>query len=123
MDSDVRQSTRVIWNSYVSDYFSISNGVKQGGVISPIMFNLYIDNLLTLLKQSGIGCHINGMYMGALGNADGITLSCPSLYGINRMLDIFNNFAKANHITFNTNKTMMYEIGRGSKTARMCKSK
>ena len=41
---------RVMWNSHVSDYFSISNGVKQGGVISPVLFNLYLDNLLISFK-------------------------------------------------------------------------
>ena len=66
MDSFERQMARVMWNSHVSDYFSISNGVKQGGVISPVLFNLYLYNLLISLKQSGLGCHINGMYMGAL---------------------------------------------------------
>ena len=81
---------RVMWNSHVSDYFSISNGVKQGGVISPVMFNLYLDSLLISLKQSGLGCHINETYMGALGYADNITLTCPSLYGLNSMLYIFN---------------------------------
>ena len=50
----------------MSDYFSISNGVKQGGVISPVFFNLYLDNLLISLKQSGLGCHIKETYMGAL---------------------------------------------------------
>ena len=60
MDSFERQRARVMWNSHVSDYFSISNGVKQGGVISPVLFNLYLDNLLIYLKQSGLGCHING---------------------------------------------------------------
>ena len=39
MDSFERQRARVMWNSHVSDYFSISNGVKQGGVISPVMLN------------------------------------------------------------------------------------
>ena len=61
-----------MWNSHASDYFSISNGVKQGGVISPIIFNLY--NISILLKQSSICCHINGMYMVALGYAYYITL-------------------------------------------------
>ena len=100
MDSFERQMARVMWNSHVSDYFSISNGVKQGGVISPVMFNLYLDNLLISLKQSGLGCHINGTYMGALGYADDITLTCPSLYGLNSMLDICNQFAKNNHVIF-----------------------
>ena len=72
-----------MWNSHVSDYFSISNGVKQGEVISPVMFNLYLDNLSISLKQSGLGCHINRTYMGALGYADDIALTCPSLYGSN----------------------------------------
>ena len=40
MDSFERQRARVMWNSHVSDYFSISNRVKQGGVISPVMFNI-----------------------------------------------------------------------------------
>ena len=51
MDSFERQRARVMRNSHVSDYFSISNGVKQGGVISPVMFNLYLDNLLIYLKN------------------------------------------------------------------------
>ena len=45
MDILERQRIIVMWNSHVSDYFSISNGVKQGGVISPVMFNFiyFID--------------------------------------------------------------------------------
>ena len=50
----------------MSDYVSISNGVKQGGGISLVMLNLYLDNFLISLRQSGIGCHINGTKMGAL---------------------------------------------------------
>ena len=98
-----------MWNSHVSDYFSISNGVKQGGVISPVLFNLYLDNLLISLKQSGLVCHIN--VYGALGYADDITLTCPSLYGLNSMLDICNQFAKNNNVIFNTKKTICIKYG------------
>ena len=110
MESFERQMTRVMWNSHVSDYF-ISNGVKQGGVISAVMFNLYLDNLFISLKQSGIGCHINGTYVGALGYADDITLTCPSLYGLNCMLDICNQFVAKNYETYNTKKTMCIKYG------------
>ena len=44
-------------------YFSIHNGVKQGGVISPIFFNLYLDPMLIRLRESRIGCHINNVLL------------------------------------------------------------
>ena len=39
-DSYLRQRACVTWNSAKSQYFSIHTGVKQGGIISPIFFNL-----------------------------------------------------------------------------------
>ena len=35
---------RVLWASLYSDYYTALNGVKQGGVISPVLFCIYIDN-------------------------------------------------------------------------------
>ena len=37
----------------------VTNGVKQGGVLSPILFIMYIDELLVRLFMSKSGCHIN----------------------------------------------------------------
>ena len=37
---------RVAWCGIVSDYFLAINGVKQGGVLSHVLFCLYIDGLL-----------------------------------------------------------------------------
>ena len=51
---------RVKWNDTCSDTcsdsFPLLNGVRQGAVLSPILFTiLYIDGLLEGLKLSGIG--------------------------------------------------------------------
>jgi len=32
---------RVAWNGVLSDYFLVVNRVKQGGVLSPIIFSVY----------------------------------------------------------------------------------
>jgi len=42
--------------------FSVKNGVKQGGVISPVLFYIYIDKLLLELIKSGFGCFIGEVF-------------------------------------------------------------
>ena len=49
--------------------------------------------------------------MRALSYADDITISCPSLYGLSIMIDICNNFAPENCITFNTKKAVCIKFG------------
>ena len=73
------QLCHVKWGDETSASFSISNGVKQGGVISPLLFGLYINELFLLLKQSGLGCHVGLTYAGAFGYADDIALVAPIL--------------------------------------------
>ena len=45
--------------------FSVSNGVKQDGVLSPVLFTIYIDKLLLELRQQGVGCYWNSHFTGA----------------------------------------------------------
>ena len=72
------QDCDVQWEGAHSNMFKIFNGVKQGSVISPLLFTLYIDSLFLLLKQLGLGCHVGLTYAGAFGYADDIALVAPS---------------------------------------------
>ena len=69
------------WNKHRSESFGCLNGVKQGGVLSPILFTVYIDELLLKLRSSGFGCYIYDTFVGALGYADDVTLMSPSIRG------------------------------------------
>jgi hypothetical protein len=99
------QLVRVKWNSHVTPTFKVSNGVKQGGVLSPILFSIYDDNLLYRLESSGVGCHIGNVFMGALAYADDVTLLGPSRMSINKMLQISNDFSKEYDVLFNHKKS------------------
>ena len=54
----INQQVRVKWGNHFSKPFVTSNGVKQGGVLSPVLFTLYIDKLLNRLRQSKLGCYV-----------------------------------------------------------------
>ena len=55
----------VFKTNFLTELFYL-NGVKQDGVLSPILFAVYVDSLLGILGQSGMGCHIGGHFVGAL---------------------------------------------------------
>ena len=54
------QRMSVRWDTHVSSNFPTTNGVRQGGVLSPVLFTLYMDDLLVELSELGIGCYILG---------------------------------------------------------------
>ena len=109
-DSYIRQKACATWNKQMSEYFTMEIGVKQGGVISPIFFNIYIDPLLLQLRSSGYCCHLNGVYMGALSYADDITLIAP-IGGLNEMLKLCDNYATVYNVIFNSKKIVCIKFG------------
>ncbi len=84
----------VKWNQALSDPFSVSNGVRQGGVLSPILFTIYIDYLLVQLKEFGIGFHWNHHFAGTVCYADDPTLA-PSPSALRTMLQKCEQFAES----------------------------
>ena len=68
-------------------FLSLANGVRQGGVLSPILFTVYIDDLLLELKRQGIGCYWSKHFVGAVCYADDITLLTPSPSALRLMLN------------------------------------
>ena len=59
-------SSSVLWNYSVSKPFTISQGVRQGGILSPLVYCLYVDEFLDILTVAQCGISIIGIYPGFL---------------------------------------------------------
>ena len=66
---------------------------KQGSVLSPALFLFYTDDLFALLRKSGAGCHLGGVFAGSVGYADDLLLLSPSRSGMEKMLRICEQYA------------------------------
>ena len=80
----------------------MNNGVKQGAVLSPILFCVYIDSLFSVLRRNRTGCWINGMYAGIMGYADDMWLLSPTQDGLQEMVQICSDYCKNLNLSFST---------------------
>ena len=67
----------VKWGNVTSSVFTVSNGVRQGGVLSPYLFNVYMDGLSTTLNTCQTGCYSGVSKVNHLMYADDLVLLSP----------------------------------------------
>ena len=78
----------VKWNACYSRSVPVKSGIRQGGILSPFLFNIYIDSIIAALQHSDLGCHIDDVYIGCLAYADDIILISASVVKLQRILDL-----------------------------------
>ena len=83
----------VTWNGNYSAEFNIKNGVKQGAVLSALLYCVYVDDLFLRLRKNRQGCWINGEFMGIFGYSDDKVLLSPTLDGLQNMINILCKWA------------------------------
>ena len=101
------QKMSIRWGSMISESFNVSNGVRQGGILSPYLFNLYMDDLSSRLKSHYAGCKIANMIINHLFYADDLVLMCPSHRGLQELLETCMKYASEHDIKFNSKKSVI----------------
>ena len=106
------QQICVRWGSAISISCKVLNCVRQGGIISPILFNVYIDDLSYELSKCKSGCIIDNKIVNHIAYADDLIVFCPSSNGLQKILDICDS----QDIKYNQKKTVcMLILPRGYK--------
>ena len=100
----------VKWCDASSCKFNVSNGVRQGGVLSPYLYNVFIDDLSDALNKSKMGCNINDCFINHVCYADDSVLIAPSPTALQHLIDICQNYANSNEIIYNIKKTTCMSI-------------
>ena len=97
----------VRWGSAFSDFFLVNNGVRQGGILSPLLFNVYINELSESLSKLPVGCFCGNTVVNHLMYADDIVLFAPSAKGLQKTINVCYAYGCDNDIIFNSSKSQV----------------
>ena len=80
------------WDNLLSDFMSSDMGVKQGCVLSPLLFALFIANLPHILKRNCIGARLGDVFVPCLFFADDLVLLSNSKHDFQLLLKLTFNY-------------------------------
>ena len=102
----------VKWNNSLSRSFEVLSGVRQGGVLSPHLFAIYVDDLIVKLRKLKVGCYIGDVFIAALVYADDFCLMAPCRSSLQLLLDACVEYGKEWCITYNPKKSNIVLFGK-----------
>jgi hypothetical protein len=95
----------VKWGMSTSVFFTTTNGVRQGGILSPKLFAVYIDDLSMVLNALKVGCYIDFTCVNHLFYADDMCLLAPSALGLQLLVNVCEHYGFKHDILYNPAKS------------------
>lgn len=104
----------------VTSSFSSNTGVKQGCVLSPILFNLYLADLPGIFDQSCGPVQIADKLLSCLMFADDLILISTSQHGLQTCLNKLSCYCQKWHLTINISKTKVMVFSKSGRAGKKC---
>ena len=131
-DCNSKLFVTVNWNGCLSNWFPVCSGVRQGSVLSPNLFTVFMNIFFILnIRNHDLGCYVNRSLVSCILFADDVLLVSAFLTVLQDMLhrvhrtasDLlleFNVDDKSYGIAFGPNVGNLPSLSAGGKTLNWC---
>ena len=85
--------------------------MKQGSILSPCLFNYFIDDLLISLKNVNTGIRISDFHLNSIAYADDVNMVSSTCTGLQRLINVCYDYASRWRFKFGINKSKCVSIG------------
>ena len=102
----------VRWSSTMSNKFRITRGMKQGSLLSPVLFKIFLDDLMAQLEQAQHGVRISDLKMNCGTYADDISVFSATITGLQALMDICVSYADKWRMKFSKTKSKCMVLGK-----------
>lgn len=107
----IKSNAVIDWSGTTSAPVACSAGVRQGSILSPVLFSLFVDSVLDRLKSSGLGCFVNFDCHNSFMYADDLLLLSNSVTDIQAMFNLCAELFRNLDLPINLEKSHCMRIG------------
>ena len=75
--------------AYTVECYLVKSGVRQAGVLSPVLFSIYVNDILVELNNCSVGCIVKGLVANVFMHADDLIILSASLTDLQRLINVF----------------------------------
>ena len=101
----------ITYNNETSNTFDITSGVKQGGILSPFLFNMYVNDLIEECVKLNNGAKMGSENVSIISYCDDINLISSSIKHAQILLNVCENYGRQWKLKFNIKKTNFMSFG------------
>lgn len=109
-------TTSGVWcNAGVTKCFETNMGLKQGCILSPLLFSLFVNDLADILDG---GCDFEGFKVSVLLYADDIVILSPTPGSLQSMINKLENYCNKWNLRVNLSKSKIMVFRKGGQLCR-----
>ncbi len=111
-------TTAILWEGKISTPVCISQSVRQGAILSPLLYSIYVDDLLVKLSSCGEGSRINEVYVGSPMYADDLALIADNPNSL-QMINVVYQYTYTWRYKINPLKSSILVLGDSTRSREM----